>query len=217
MIVFDGEIINPLELMNKKEDLCEELEMYYRNDGKLPTLRHPLVFSVPYHEAENAMLNFRLKVKKKECEELLAKQDYIGYVTAHENPYRFNAFQEVQEHFQDEQYWEFLSEIWTLSENIWQNRNGWIQLLTSPRPGRQAFMTKEERAVYAKLPDVVRCYRGYMPFKNMNGISFTLSKEKAEWFANRWQNKGKVLILNVPKKKVFAYLAGRNEQELIIL
>lgn len=204
------------KLMTTKEDLCDELQAHYSND-KLPMVRHPLLYSVPYNEAENAMLNYRFKLLKEAVQKNLEDKDYAGYIFLHEKPYRFNAFKEVMEHLQDEIYWELLSDVWSNSENIWQNLKEWKKLLSSERKGKGAFMDKDERKIYNALPDTVIAYRGYLPGKNINGISYTISKEKAEWFANRWNKKGKVLTMRVPRKKVFAYLNGRNEQEIIIL
>lgn len=208
-------------LLNRQEDLCDELMTYYREAGNgntFATVRHPLVFSVPHFDGSNALLNKQLEVKKQAAKQMMEEKDYAGYIFLHEKPYRYDSFREVCEKLSDQLYWEMLADVWTNSENIWQNRNGWIQLLSESRPGKnQFFMDDEERLTYNALSDVVTCHRGYTPGKNMNGISYTLSYEKAQWFANRFSKNGKVITLKVPKIKIFAYLSGRNEQEVIII
>lgn len=206
-----------MKLLTTQEPLCDELQACYSDDGRFPMVRHPLVYSVPHNDSQNALLNFQLQEKKREVSKMMDEQDYVGYVFIHEKPYRFNAFKEVMEHMQDDMYWEILSDVWTNSENIWQNIDEWKSLLSSDRKGKAAFMSKEERAIYNALPDKVTAYRGYQPALNMAGLSYSLSKDKAEWFANRYSKKGKVIKVTVPKKKVFAYLDGRNEKEIIIL
>lgn len=211
------------DLFTRKEELHDDLIPYYRKAGegyKFATLRHPFVFSVPHFETSNAYINKQYEVRKKCADEAIANGDYTGYISIHENPYRVNAFKEVCDRMSDEDYWSVLSDIWQLSENIWQNKQGWIKLLKSKRPGKKHFMNEEEHETFASMPDVITSYRGYIPGKNMTGLSYSLSKEKAEWFANRFQRlngDGKVIKISIPKKKVFAYMSCRNEQELIIL
>jgi hypothetical protein len=78
-------------------------------------------------------------------------------------------------------------------------------------------MSAEDRKDFKKLPDTFKVYRGYIPGQNKGGYSYTLNKEKAKWFANRFDRNGKVVERTVNKDDVFAYLNGRNEQEIIIL
>jgi hypothetical protein len=50
------------------------------------------------------------------------------------------------------------------------------------------------------------------------GISWTLSKEVAVWFARRWQDKGLPMVVTgkCRKRDVLGYTNGRKEQEIII-
>jgi len=206
-----------IELMTRKEPLCDELQACFSDDGSFPMVRHPLVYSVPHNDCQNALLNFQLQDKKREVKKMLDEGDYPGYVFMHEKPYRLNAFVEIKDKLKNEDYWNMLGEVWQNSENIWQNLDEWKILLRDTRPDKEKFMDADELSFYNALPDVVTAYRGYIPGKNMAGLSYSLSREKAEWFAARWKEKGKVLTIKIPKKKIFAYLNGRNEQEIIIL
>ena len=76
-------------------------------------------------------------------------------------------------------------------------------------------MTEDERKVLSNLPDFITIYRGYTPGKNKQGISWTLDKDKANWFANRFSSNGKVRRKQISKRDVFAFLDGRNEKEII--
>lgn len=77
-------------------------------------------------------------------------------------------------------------------------------------------MDAEELAYYNSLPDEFTVYRGIGSKTNKKGISYTLSLEKAEWFANRFQQDGYVLTGTAKKKDVLAYLNGREEQTILI-
>ncbi len=69
---------------------------------------------------------------------------------------------------------------------------------------------------YSNLPDVVTVYRGCQKNQNENGLSWTLDKEKAQFFATRLGKQGIVLEKTVKKNQIVAVLLGRNEQEVII-
>ena len=58
---------------------------------------------------------------------------------------------------------------------------------------------------------------GYIKNKNKSGYSYTLNKEKAKWFANRFGNNGLVETRTINKSDVFAYTNQRGENEIIIL
>jgi hypothetical protein len=54
----------------------------------------------------------------------------------------------------------------------------------------------------------------------MHGLSWTLDREKAQWFANRWlslKRRRPIVLQTVARKAdVMAYFAGRNEQEIVV-
>jgi hypothetical protein len=76
-------------------------------------------------------------------------------------------------------------------------------------------MTAEEKEYLSSLPEVLTLHRGYN--KSPKGFSFSLSKTKARWFANRFSQKGKVKTIKVRKSEVFAFVDSRNEKEVIYL
>ena len=115
------------------------------------------------------------------------------------------------------QYWQLLGEVWVNSENIWQNKQRWFKLLSSKAFDKDYFMNKADRRFFDKIPDELVVYRGYIPFQNEDGFSYTLVKEKAEWFANRFGKDGKVLTRKINKSEIFAFMNSRGEHEVIIL
>jgi hypothetical protein len=50
---------------------------------------------------------------------------------------------------------------------------------------------------------------------NENGLSWTLDKSKAEFFANRFGKKGIILERKIPKSEIVALLTVRGETEVI--
>ena len=211
---------NITELLAKKEELHPELKPYIvYSEMKFPMLKHPLIFSLFYIEAENAMLNMRYKVQKERLEKYLDIDDITAYVFTYERPYRLSAFKEYirLKKVTDDIYWSCLGSIWSDSENIWQEKRSWKHLLSSKRTQREFFMSPEEREIFSSLPETFTVYRGHQE-QNEDGYSYTLSDEKAKWFAERFKSKSSSVIEKVVNKsEVFAYLHDRNEQEIIII
>jgi hypothetical protein len=207
------------ELKNKmveemNEPLHPDLLPYFEEEGALgPQLRHPLVYQVPFFT--NGMANAYYKQKVKAIEDALAKKNYSTVVYLHERPYRIQAFLDVMESMEDADYWKLLSSIWTDTENSWQNFQMWNALLRSPRPERHNLMDEEELNHLASLPNKVVVYRGCVAGVNENGLSWTLDKTKAEFFANRFSKNGIVLEKTINKDEIVAVFLGRNESEVI--
>jgi hypothetical protein len=77
------------------------------------------------------------------------------------------------------------------------------------------WMTTDERAEFAALPDVVKIHRGEC---DDGAVSWSRSLDIARFFAARGINKSTGLVVSgyVNKADVFAYLTGRGEQEIIV-
>lgn len=84
---------------------------------------------------------------------------------------------------------------------------------------RMSLMNKEEQAIYQALPGTFTVFRGVqsgMAKKTIRGLSWTLSHDKAIWFARRFHHSNKVYQATIEKKHVFAYFGGRDEQEIVV-
>ena len=207
------------ELLKKKEPLDPELQEYKDSIG----VRHPLVYCIFYTPQQNALLNAQLKSKKEQLEIAISTEDWSSYIWLHEKPYRVGALSRLKTRFKipDKKFWELFGSVWTDSENIWQNRELWILLLSFPGD-RESAMEAEELEVLKGLPNKVTIYRGTREgFEH--GLSWTLSKSKAKWFAERFYIKGdrkfgKPVVLEgtIPKTKIVAYFNGRKEDEIVV-
>ena len=207
-----------IDIFSKKEELHPELKPYLSNlSNGIPALRHPLVYSIFHTDHQNAFINRQYEERKKMLKKAIQKKDYEGFIYIHERPYRLQAFCSLNNVLSDKKYWEILGSIWTDSENIWQNRETWKELLSSKRPHREFMMDKNERQEFVQLPEQLVIYRGYLPYKNKNGFSYTLDEEKAEWFSKRFHADGKVLKKTIFKSDAIAYFTGRNEKEIVII
>ncbi len=208
------------DLLQRHEDLLPELAAYLHRDPVIgECLKHPLAFSVPHTPQLNAYLNEFFRHKRAAIEEATADKNWMKVLWLYEKPYRIQAFDEINDRMTDTEYWENLGHLWIDSENIWQNKSLWKKFLISERLSRENFMTMEDRARLVELPASFNVYRGYQKGKNFDGLSYTLDRNRAEWFAKRVAtgNRAAVRTRTVKKSDVSAYLNGRGEQEIILL
>lgn len=79
-------------------------------------------------------------------------------------------------------------------------------------------MTADEYNAYIDLPDTLIVYRGVPAnhFSTVKSLSWTLDKEKAEWFAHRWGEDGTVYQAQIMKSDTFALFLARGESEVIV-
>jgi hypothetical protein len=206
------------DIFGKKEELNPELAEYYHyTPSGIPIIQHPLVYSIFHSPEQNALVNKQLEYKKTAAAKALDANDWGRYIFLHERPCRLQAFQDIEHKLTDKEYWEELGQIWIDSENIWQNQKLWTDYLKSKRSDREYFMDEADREEFNRLPEELTIYRGYTKGKNENGYSYTLDKNKAEWFSSRFGGGKSVKTLKVKKKDCFAYLGGRSEKEIIYL
>lgn len=78
-------------------------------------------------------------------------------------------------------------------------------------------MDEDELEIYNNLPEEIVVYRGINKHGSVEALSWTLDKEQAEWFANRFEMfgiTGTVYQANIKKEYVLAYFS--REQEAVI-
>lgn len=202
-------------LKESSEPLHPDLVPYFEADGALGAqVRHPLVYQVPLWS--NGSANAYYLQKKRDLDKALEEKNYNRVVYLHERPYRLQAFIQIAKYLSDEKYWSLLASIWTDTENAWQNLDEWRKLFNSSRPKRQRLMDRDEVLAYDSLPDTVKIYRGCQKGINEDGISWTLKRDKAEWFATRFSKDGVVLEKEIQKKDIIAVFTNRNEFEVIV-
>lgn len=203
-----------------EEKLDPELEKWTEETeawGKV--LKHPLVFSIPLMPGTYAMMNKALRVKRAKLEECRAEQKWSGFVFMHERPYRIYALSLIEADIEDDAaYWDVLGSIWTDSENIWQEEESWAEYLSSERSHREHLMDEEERELFAKLPETITVHRGYKRGERKMGMSWTINRPQAEWFARRLardDDEPRVVSGTISKDKALAYFTGRGESEIV--
>lgn len=205
-----------MALLQTEAELHDDLKPYITIGAGLPMIKHPLIFHIPYSDSMNAFINKQYEQRLKVLDKYIQQKKYDSYIFLHERAYRLQAFLDIEELLTGEQFWEYLADIWTDSENIWQNKSIYKKLFKKHLEHKHKFMSEDDKKVYNSLPEQVKVYRGHQN-KNKIGFSYTTNKEKAEWFANRFnKGNGQVRERVIPKSKIIAYTNSRSEQEIII-
>lgn len=196
------------------EPLREELQPYVREHSVLGhVLHHPLLVMVPFNETMNRYANKSYAHKLKMLEEAERDRNWKQYVFTHERPYRLQAFSKIAYHMTPTEWWGVVGHIWTDSENIHEFYDEWRIIWRDTRPGREAAMDDDERAILASLPDEIEIFRGVRHRHAVNGLSWTPDRDKALWFARRKVYGGSPFLASgwVKKERVLAYFSRESE------
>ena len=229
MTVAKRNTLNDLEkLLRTQEELDPALALYIDRDGPFgPSIKHPLVFSIVHTPSMNAFVNAQFKQKKAALKKAKNKCDWRSYVWLHERPYRIVAFLDISWRLDGPRYWDLLGQVWSDTENSWQNMGEWREAFTADREGREMMSDEDVRCVFDLPPEkggllpMTRIYRGYRFDDALQGYSWTLDKARARWFANRLRQDDhpspKIVSGFVAREHVIAYITGRDEQEIVTL
>lgn len=152
----------------------------------------------------------------------LSKGHYLDYLNTFDDHEIFNVFLKIYPQIEDDaEYWRCLNLAYTIKPIYLSDRKTWwLSLFKADRARRDAFMEQDEgdKAAFERLPGELTIYRGYQRGKHRSGISWTLSKTVALWFANRWPGEGQPMVVRGigDKADVLGYTNGRQEEEIII-
>lgn len=195
-----------------------------------PIISH-VFFSNPFiiqrDEAGNTQLLNILESRKnyniaiKQMEEAIDKVDnYYNFTILVTPPYKLAFLKHTKEYLDKEDFSTFLINAWTEDEHANSNVNVSKRELVGyfKKAIKENIMEKEELDIYSRLDEVVTVYRGVTSYNknNIKTLSWTLDKEKAKWFAHRFDEEGKVYVAKINKEDILAYCDRRNEKEIIL-
>lgn len=191
--------------------------------GEFGMAQHPILTSFATMDIESKKLvhiteeNFDklLEQRLKKIDEQVDKEDMFGIFIHIHKPFRLPVLMRITEELNDKQYTEALIDLWVDTE--FPHENGVeLMLLLFKKADKKYLMTDEERAELDKMNDMIVVYRGLQKDAIENGMSWTIEKKVAIWFATRFDRKGRVIKAKIPKKHVFAFKDQRAEGEIIL-
>lgn len=206
------------------EKLVEDLRPHVTERPMIGAMLHHPFVVMPISEATVDLANRLYTQKATQAREAHGRGDWNRYVDLHERPYRFDALMDAMlNDFGEEdpkQFWRLVGRVWTNSENIWQNLDGWLSVWSYEAPFRDHAMEEDDRAALASLPDAIQVWRGVSHPDAAEGMSWSTDKAKAEWFARRFaamEGRGALLASGtVRKADVLAYFSDRSESEIVV-
>lgn len=154
------------------------------------------------------------------------KRSIEGALSLVESELSLLLFEKISPLLSDKGYWHALGFAYTCSDctdnySIEDKR----MFFTSNRFHREYLMNAQERRYFKSLPDVVTIYRGMTIIELESGeygLSWSLSKKVAEYFAYKYVRYAKYLnekktvhSITVEKHQIIAYFSGRKEREII--
>lgn len=203
-------------------ELHEDLKPYLTTTNfGMECIHHPLIVSIMHHEFLNEHTNKRYEYLKEEVSKCLEKGDYSRYIFLHERPYRLEALVDIMDYEHDtKNFWETVSHVYTDSENIHQHYDTWVSILSEDGIHKKHLMDDEELLSLESFDDELTVYRGFNGNGGIDGLSWTIDKKTALFFAKRFAKSDEDATIatgKIKKSDIIAYLTGRNESEVLVL
>lgn len=134
--------------------------------------------------------------------------------------YRFAFLKYAMPYFSQKDFSEYLANAWVMCESPNNDPNftqkQMLGLFKKADP--QVLMDEDEYKQFQALEDTLVVYRGVTSYNanRVKALSWTLDREKAEWFAHRFDEDGAVYEAKIDKAHVYAFFSSRNESEVIV-
>ena len=197
-------------------------------DEKIPfVVSHPYFTTTVAHAFDNDRKPLMLDITKDEdlkkardaVKRDIDKVDsYLQFLHMIRPPYLPAFFKYTAKFLSKEDFSHFLGSMWTLVE--YPNADPTVSPAEFVRffeqSDREKLMDEDDYKKFLNLPEVMTVYRGVKPKGEVHALSWTLSKKKAEWFANRFKSDGTVYRAKIPREHILAYFNCRNEQEVVL-
>lgn len=190
--------------------LNQYLQANIKTNGDFRFIHCPEIVSIYCgSDTENDIYNKQYEFKKRRRAELLAANNYEGYICLTERPYRLDALLEIiaNEKCNAEKLANLVMQVWMDSESPSTNIKIWRRLFSQMKNCRVFQKSKKH------LPDKFKVWRG----GTANGISWTTDKNTAHWFADRFNRNDAVHCREITRDSAICYLGDRNEQEIILI
>jgi len=232
-----------------KEITRDDLDLYVRDFGSgMRFIKHPLLNELVMadfddkipedfkkailpkgYDAETFGDAYVVKINFKQelLDEAINQENWDEVFMLIEKPYRLSWLEENYDLITDEKaYYEFLKDAYIQSEFPMDGFYEYEDLLKLfwHKNYPKLMMDKDELGFYNQLPQEITIWRGIRVEEELDeeniGFSFTLDKERAEWFAKRFSQDGKgtpILIeAKVKKDKILSVFLNRGEEEVLV-
>lgn len=187
---------------------------------------HPYIGQIATVVSENGTLVLKDVRNEKDLEDIRKDilktidkvSSYLQFIHIIRPPYLPAFFKFTRYYLNDYDYSSFLGSMWTIVEfpNVDDNITAPEFVKIFRRADKTLLMDEDEQKLYSALPEKITVYRGIRGRGTLKALSWTTDIEQAEWFAKRWDKKGRVYSATVRKEDVLAYFCSRNEAEVVV-
>jgi len=187
-----------------------------------PIIDHPLVRLILYTPDQNEYLNDMFKQKQRDLKKSISNKKWDHVLMLHERPWRSWAFAQFAPYMKPIEYWENLAFVYMDTEQVYEEKDMWIDFFNANVKQKRKLMNSKERKVIQNLPQHVTIFRGYNDLENtghgLMSVSWTLSENLADWFARRFAGDSNALVAEgiCKKSNILAYFNRREEEEIVI-
>lgn len=190
----------------------------------------PIIVSHPFFSSNMCYIQKEERlIDLLESEEMLEKgktqfRELIGDACSAERimmlvnpPYRGVFFTMIGPYLDEKDFGALLRDSWTSAEFPSQDKNVTIADFRKLflRADKEHLMSKSERNCFEKMPQKITIYRGInnKAYCDQKALSWTTSKDVAEFFSHRFEvdEAGMILTAAIDKKDVLAYFESENE------
>lgn len=210
-------------MKNTDLDKVVEIAIRYLSIEPEPVKDMPFLVSHPIQEHAYFSLDSEIynvfdepelfnKYQKKYADKIKRAGNVHGVLSFIRKPYKLMFLSEVKDYLCEADYGVSLREAYTLTEFPFQYGLDKLKALfdlSSP----EHLMTPKDYEFWLSLPQELRLYRGS---EYKCGMSWTLDRSKAEWFADRFNTDGKVFELVINKSSTYGYFSDRGESEIVV-
>ena len=140
---------------------------------------------------------------------------------------RFEYFLSLRRYLYGDVYWYALRNAYVSSDDLYRFSKLVKECFSSEHKGKENLMVPHEIETLNSLPEKVIIYRGMALAEKRSknfGVSWTLKKEVADFFAHEYRRnfdtallKKTVHSVKIEKTKIIAFFNGREESEVIIV
>jgi hypothetical protein len=154
--------------------------------------------------------------------EYLSQRDYLSYLdTFHDSGTELSKFYEIRSLITNptEYGWCLLYSYTNARSRVPDKKLALRLFEEKPGPPGPILLEETDRIAFAKLPQEITLYRGYKRGSNRMGLSWSISKERAIWFAQWFASQEwlpRLVTGRCWKTDVLAYTNCRQEDEIII-
>lgn len=158
----------------------------------------------------------RIISKLEQLEMAYQRRDIETYIFLHERPWRFQALLDAESWTEKVKWFNTAGLVWVDCEGPGRNADVWKSKIFTT-DDHHLVMSDMDRVKLDKI-DQVNVYRGAnSKIHAKTGLSWSLDRNKAIWFAHRFSRNNKWLAtVNVRRNEIAALFTNRGESEIIL-